>query len=348
MERVTVLMPVYNAAPFIRRAIESVLSQSFRDFEFLIIDDGSTDDSQSIVKSYSDSRIRLVQNEENMGVAKTLNRGLGLAAGEYIARMDGDDVCEPDRLELQVRFMEDRPGLALSGTFVRRFAESGNYVLRFPQGSTCLRSYVLLGNPLAHPTVIFRREVFVESGFRYDPECKAAQDYDLWSRCLRTIEADNLPAPLVHWRATERSVTSARFAESNRQALRIQQAELVRLGIAATEEQLAFHRQVGNGSGFACLEGLERADHWLRQLIEKNREVHVYPDEGLQQAAAFVWFRVCLNSSGLGPAVRRIYSSSPVSEGYCPAWRERLMMWANAALRLRRQPAGRLPCEERA
>ena len=340
--RITILMPMRNSATTLCEAVESVLRQTHKDFEFLIIDDASTDETVSILNGYRDPRIVLLRNETNLGVAKTLNRGLDAARGSYIARMDGDDICEPDRIERQLAFMERHPGLGLSGSFVRRMGAGFDYVLRFPRGSECLRSYVLLGNPLAHPTVIFRQDALNRHRFRYDSSCGAAQDYELWSRCLRVMDADNLDAPLVHWRANERSVTSARFSESNRTALCIQRAELARLGISIGDEELAFHRQIGNGSGFSSYGELRRAEQWLKMLLGKNVLVSVYPAEGLRQAIAFVWFRVCLNSSCLGPRAWLIYYKSSISEGYRPVWTERLMMIVNAFLRRQKGPAGRL------
>lgn len=342
MPRITVLMPMRNSETTLCEAVESVLHQTQKDFEFLIIDDASTDETVSILSGYRDPRIVLLRNETNLGVAKTLNRGLDAARGSYIARMDGDDICEPDRLERQLDFMERHPGLGLSGSFVRRFGDGFDYVLRFPRGSDCLRSYVLLGNPLAHPTVIFRRDVLNRHGFRYDSSCSAAQDYELWSRCLRVMNADNLDAPLVHWRANERSVTSVKFSESNRTALCIQRDELARLGISVDDEELAFHRQIGNGSGCSSYAELRRAEQWLKMLLGKNGLVSVYPAEGLRQAVAFVWFRVCLNSSCLGPRVWLIYYKSSISEGYRPVWNEHLMMIVNAFLRCQKGPTGRL------
>jgi glycosyltransferase involved in cell wall biosynthesis len=342
MPRITILMPVRNSATTLCKAVESVLHQTQKHFEFLIIDDASTDETVNILKRYCDPRIILLRNETNLGVAMTLNRGIESARGSYIARMDADDICEPDRLERQMAFMEKYPGLGLTGSFVRRLGDGLDYVLRFPRGSECLRSYVLLGNPLAHPTVIFRRDELNRHGFRYNSSCRAAQDYELWSRCLRVMDADNLDAPLVHWRANARSVTSARFSESNRTALQVQRAELARLGISVGDEDLAFHRQIGNGSGFSNYTELQRAEEWLKMLLRKNDLLSVYPSEGLRQAVAFVWFRVCLNSTCLGPRVWLIYYKSSISEGYRPVWNERLVMIVNAFLRFRKEPTGRL------
>ena len=121
--KISVVMPAYNAENYIREAIDSILAQTFRDFEFLIIDDGSTDHTVEIIRSYSDSRIRLYQNERNMGVAATLNRGLDLARGEYIARMDADDISLPERFAKQAAYMDAHPDVAVCGSNIILFSE---------------------------------------------------------------------------------------------------------------------------------------------------------------------------------------------------------------------------------
>src|SRR2546423_6687976 len=123
--RVSVLMPVYDVAKYLREAIDSILGQTFTDFEFIIIDDASTDRSAEIINSYNDPRIRFIQNEKNVGLIATLNRGLDLAYGEYLARMDQDDVSLPERLAKQVAFMETASDVAASGTWARDIDDKG-------------------------------------------------------------------------------------------------------------------------------------------------------------------------------------------------------------------------------
>ncbi len=128
--KVTVLMPVYNAEKYLKTAIESILKQTFSDFELLIINDGSTDGSEEIIRSFNDKRIRLFNNEQNLGIIKTLNKGLNLAKGEYIIRMDADDISLPDRLELQVKYMEENPGIGISGTQARIFGDTKKFTIK--------------------------------------------------------------------------------------------------------------------------------------------------------------------------------------------------------------------------
>src|SRR3990167_9325600 len=153
---VTVLMPVYNGKKYLKEAIESVLNQTFRDFEFLIIDDGSTDKSAEIIKSFNDARIRLERNVTNLGLIKTLNNGLTLSRGKYIARMDCDDISLPKRLSVQVNFMEKHPEIGICGSWVKVMGLKQEFVNRYPQKHEETRAYLLL-NYRMHPESVSKK-----------------------------------------------------------------------------------------------------------------------------------------------------------------------------------------------
>ena len=199
MPKVTVLMPVYNGEKYLVEAVESILNQTFRDFEFIIINDGSTDSTREILESYHDPRIVLVQ-QENRGLIPTLNRGLSMARGEYVARQDCDDVSLPQRLEHQVRFLDANPDVALVGThyFVMTPARVVRTVHRPPCADLHIRWTMLLGSPCAHPSVMFRRKA-VQAVGGYDEGFIHAEDYELWSRLARQFKLANIPNPLIKW-----------------------------------------------------------------------------------------------------------------------------------------------------
>lgn len=335
-------MPVYNAAIFVQHAIDSILSQTFDHFEFIIIDDGSTDSSSKVVDRYKDRRIKTIKNKCNLGVAKTLNKGLEVAQGRYIARMDADDISDKTRFERQITFMDESPDIAISGSWVWSFDEKKKHLLRYPIGKDCVGSFLLLGNPLAHPSVIMRRETLQRENLWYDPECSAAQDYELWSRCWETCDLDNMSVPLVSWRHSKNSVTRSRSGQSHNISLRIAKKMLGKLDIEVDDEKLAFHREVGNGSGVSSLEELSAVSEWLEYLIIKNQRKSVFPASGILKAAAFSWFRVCLNSSGLGLKVVHRYLKSSLRQWYRPGNEEMLYLLANAILKFNKAPTGRL------
>ena len=172
---VSVLMAVYNGEAYLGEAIESILRQTFSFFEFIIIDDASTDNSRRLAESYRDSRIRVVSNPRNLRLAGSLNRGINLARGKYIARMDADDICHPDRLEKQVAFMEENCDVGVSGSWLYCFGDK-KQLWDYPLTSGMIKSNLLFHNQLGHPTVIMRREAMLKNGLFYNPRFRASED----------------------------------------------------------------------------------------------------------------------------------------------------------------------------
>lgn len=211
---VTVLMSVHNDRRYLAASVGSILDQSFDDFEFLIIDDGSTDGSSDVLRRTGDTRVRILTNAENVGLTRSLNVGLGHVRGRYVARMDADDIAEPMRLEWQVDAMERQPDLGLLGTGRLLIDDAGETinVARPVHGRTAVLWKMLLGNALAHPTVMIRRDVLERHQLRYDERYVTAQDYELWVRLLRYTAIDNLPEPLVRYRL-RKGISQTRRAE---------------------------------------------------------------------------------------------------------------------------------------
>jgi glycosyltransferase involved in cell wall biosynthesis len=199
---VTVLMSVHNDRLYLPDAVNSVLRQTLDDFELLVIDDASTDGSGEFLRTLTDPRVRLVRNEQNLGLTKSLNRGLSLATGRYVARMDADDVCMPDRLRRQAALLDARPEVGIVGCSRVLIDEAGATVARAPAAETDLRIRwkCLLGNPFAHPAVMFRLDLIDTHRLRYDERFRTAQDYDLWSRLLTITRGHNLSEALLRYR----------------------------------------------------------------------------------------------------------------------------------------------------
>ena len=210
MPAVSVVMAVYNAAPWLVEAVDSVLDQTFGDFELIAIDDGSVDATPDILKSYRDPRLRVIAQSRS-GQTPALNHGLRVARGPLIARMDGDDVCLPERFARQVAFLEAHPEVGLLGTACREISASGE-VLRTitpPSDDRALRRILIRLNPFTHSSMMFRRSVLEESGW-YDERFMVAQDYDLWLRMSGLTRLASLDEPLVLRRLAPGQLSSAR------------------------------------------------------------------------------------------------------------------------------------------
>jgi glycosyltransferase involved in cell wall biosynthesis len=227
--RVTVLMPVSDAEQFLAEAIESILAQTFADFEFLIIDDGSADSSRAIILGYDDSRIRLLANDRNIGVTQTLNRGTQEARGRYLARMDADDVSMRERLERQVAHLEANPECALVTSFAAIIDNDSERV-----GDLCsdlspqeLDRKLQLNNHVIHGAVMMRTDVVRRLG-AYDESMWHSQDYDLWLRISDEYAIHTLPEFLYSWRKHDQGISSMHAAEQVRYAKLARDAALLR------------------------------------------------------------------------------------------------------------------------
>jgi glycosyltransferase involved in cell wall biosynthesis len=200
---VTVLMPVYNAEKFLRQAIDSVLSQTSREFEFLIIDDGSSDTSIDIINSYNDNRIRFIRNESNLGISKTLNKGITLASAELIARMDADDISYPERLKKQYEYFQRNPGCALLSTWAKMISESNEHVRTEKYRSRFYYYNLTFECWMFHPTVMYRKSAVVDVGMYSKPY---AEDFELFWQLSRKYKIDNIEEVLVDYRITDQSL----------------------------------------------------------------------------------------------------------------------------------------------
>jgi glycosyltransferase involved in cell wall biosynthesis len=206
---ISVVMPVYNAEKYLEEAIESILSQSYENFEFIILNDGSTDRSLEIIKKFSkrDPRIKVI-SRNNKGLSATLNEGINLARGKYFARQDADDISNIDRFKKQVRFMDENPSISLLGTNYRIVDEKGNHlnmtdVFTHPKD---LKMAVIFSNQFGHGSIMLRKEILKQTG---SYENCLAEDYDLWTKVSRVGQIANLEEPLYSWRLTNSGLWSS-------------------------------------------------------------------------------------------------------------------------------------------
>lgn len=210
---VTVLLPVRNGSAHLPAALESIFAQTFPDFELLVIDDGSTDGTPEILRAVQDQRLRVVTNPQNIGLVATLNRGLELARGEFVARQDHDDISLPERLQKQVEYLQAHPACVLVGTDATQTDGRGRRMYRLlrPHRADDIRWYLCFDNAFIHSSVMFRREVVRQEFHGYAPSFHS-EDYALWSRIARFRETANLPEPLLLYREHASSVTQSMSA----------------------------------------------------------------------------------------------------------------------------------------
>ena len=220
--KISVIMAVKDGQKYLRQAIDSVLGQTSSNFEFIIIDDCSADDSLAIIENYTDPRIKLIINQNHLGLSASLNVGLDAARGEYIARMDADDICLPERLEKQVRFLDRHPRIVVVGTGIRLIDEQGKVIqdVQMPADNDLIKWQLCFINPIAHPSVMMRGAAVKQVG-GYDPELIRSQDYDLWWRLSAKYQLANVPDILVLLRQHSGQVSNANRSEQFEFGLKI-------------------------------------------------------------------------------------------------------------------------------
>jgi hypothetical protein len=227
-------MPVFNGARYLRASIENVLAQSFRDFELIIVDDGSTDGTATIARSYGDPRVRLISHERNRGLSAALNHGLDAARAGLVARQDADDLSHPSRLATQYAFLSARPDVALAGSQAAAIDADGRRRAPIDRSleHLSIRWYGLFDNPFIHTSVMFRRDVIRECGgfdAAFDPY---SQDYALWIKVMRAHPVANLPERLVTYRVHESSIIGALEDDSRDDGYRTRFGGMIRSLVA--------------------------------------------------------------------------------------------------------------------
>jgi glycosyltransferase involved in cell wall biosynthesis len=220
MKRLTVLMPVFNVEAYVVEAINSVLSQTYSDFDLLIIDDCSTDNTEKAVKTVCDNRIRYIRNESNLGLAENLNKGISLIDTELIARMDGDDISDPALFEKQIAVLDQNPEIGICSTCFRFFGTK-NYSVKFPEFHDDVLAEMLFGNAVIVP--MFRSRIFKQNNIKYSTTAFPAEDYMVWAECVRYTKIYNLQQELFFYR------THATQISTEKRLLQIDKTNNVRL-----------------------------------------------------------------------------------------------------------------------
>lgn len=204
---VSILMPVFKTAPYLREALDSMLSQTFADFELIVLNDCSPDNAEEILDTYDDSRIVRYKGEQNAGLSNVLNVGIGMARGKYIARMDSDDISLPQRLQVQVDYLDKHPDVDFVSVGMRLFgAKEGIWIREI--NSEKVKIEALFHSPLLHASSVWRKDAFEKQGLRFRQEMVPAEDYDLWTRAmLKGLKLVNLPEVLYEYRIHETQAT---------------------------------------------------------------------------------------------------------------------------------------------
>jgi len=304
---ISVIMPLHNAVAYVGEAVESVLTQTFGDFELIVVDDASSDGSGEVVRGIEDARVRLIRSEVQLNAAGARNLGMAEAKGEFVAFLDADDVALPRRLAVQVEFFREHPEVGLLGTQVDMIDQNGSFVSHGlgTRPSPQIPGLLLFENCIALSSVMVRRELL--KPFR--PEFAPAEDYDLWARLAAKIAFYILPQALTQYRVNPEGV-SAREPERMQKAVEaIHSWQLAALGV---HEVPSVHALLAGWPISADRETVCRAEQWLLALKKINDQAGGYDRQAFDQILAERWFMVCNDSWQLGGWVLKIYWKSPL------------------------------------
>ena len=318
--RVTIIMPIYNVGKYLRESIDGILAQTYRDFELLVMDDYSTDDSSEIIATYTDPRIRYICNSYNLGLADNLNKCLSLVHTELIARMDGDDIAEPNWLQRNIEVLDSHPEIGICSSGFQFFG-TRNSLVRYPQSHEDSMAQMLFGCTVIVPVI---RMSFLEKyHLRYNKDAFPAEDYDLWSRCYPLTRVYNIQETLFHYRMHESQISTSRrevqIIKTNEVRLRM----LNLLNPNLSEEDKAYF--IGN-YGLAHIEGLSDLQKMIAfgEKLEKMN-VGTYSPQSLHNrlsgqvsAAAFLYVQRTFWNEGYSISKYLSYLTSGFAR-YIPA-----------------------------
>ena len=288
---VSIVLPVFNGEKNILEAVQSILNQSFEDFELIVINDGSTDNTLNMLEGLKDKRIKVIDNKKNLKISKSLNKGFQVSKGKYIARMDADDICNVDRLEKQIQHMEAHPEIGVCGTFQYFF---GDFRLRNKNRTAVnpeeIKASLLFGPTMLHPTVMFRTSILDKYKILYDESYDYCEDYELWVRMSESTKLNNIPEFLCGYRWDGEKKWSTDFDSLMSGLKRIWLKQLDRLGVIPTSEQLQIHALLGGRAGKLNIRNLILALKYLKFLNEKNRDTKVYQEKEFKEMLNKFWY----------------------------------------------------------
>lgn len=285
---ISVIMSNYNTPEeYLRESIESILNQTYSNFEFIIVDDCSTDNSLNVIKSYKDNRIIVIENTKNLGLTKSLNKALKQAKGEFVARMDADDISLPTRFEKQVAFLKENPNVIVCGTWCENFGDKTNIVrLGIPDRET-YHIYQLFSNypGIRHPSAMFNNILLSKYNIEYNENYIYAQDYRMWVNCSACSDCAIVPEVLLKYRIHSNAISSAKVEIQEECAKMVMQEQLDKLGLKLPDNWRTIHNDFFLGRKQYLLEQRD----WIKSILSANKNRKVYDQSLLEDLLWKKW-----------------------------------------------------------
>lgn len=316
---VSVLMAVYNGAPYLEEAVQSILNQTYRNIELLVVNDCSQDDSLVILERMqrSDKRVHIINNVQNSGLAASLKVAMAHASGEYLARMDADDIAVPDRFELQVRFLEQNSLVDIVGSWKKCFGAS-DYLSKYPETIDACKATLLFNVPVGHPCVMMRHNAFKARNLTYDPALREGEDYDIWFRAWEQgLNFSNIPKVLLRYRAFPKKAKQGVKAQRVGQSVITREKALTFFGVPYTSEEAKVHHQAAALSFEDRTVSIEAVEAWFLKLAQFNAANNLLDDTAFNSVLADKFFHVCYHHPD--KQGRKKFLKSRFSKYYSPS-----------------------------
>ena len=289
--QISVVLPVYNGEKHLHQAIESVLKQTFKDFEFIIINDGSTDNSINIIESFKDSRIRLIINNKNLKLIHTLNAGFKLAKGKYIARMDSDDIAHKKRFEKQIEFLEKNPDISVLGTGFEVIDNPDKKIL-YEKNNIDIKWKQLYECHILHPSVMLRRSTFIENNYFFDKNYEHCEDYELWTRVSKKHQLANLKENLMYYREWEDNISHKHKNTQEKNSIIVRKNIFKWIGADLNELEINLFRELS-------YQNYSSKINIVKDLLEKiylaNKKSKYFPERYMDKKLKHIWLNYNLN-----------------------------------------------------
>ncbi len=337
---VSVLMPCYNVEEYVEESLNSILNQTYRNLEVVVINDCSKDNTSQILERIAkqDTRIRLIHNEENLKLIKTLNKGITLCNGEYIARMDSDDIALPTRIEREVDFLEKNRDHDIVSTLFYAF-RSANPSRRdlhtSPLHDDELRAYMLFKSGICHPAVMIRKRVFTELGLSFGSEYLHVEDYALWSEAIYKTKLANINEPLLLYRVHANQVSSLHEDLQTENKKKVFRIHCEHLGLPQTDDFLDVYASVAEAvPSEVSFSYLDKCERFMLSLIELNKSKPFCNATYLEGLLSIHWLRLCANSQ-LGLRVLRRLKASPLYDEHNYSSRDFAILYTKCAFKLK-------------
>jgi glycosyltransferase involved in cell wall biosynthesis len=308
---VSVIMPVYNVAPYAAEALSSILNQSYQELEVIIVDDACTDNTMDIIAGFKDSRIKIIRNEKNSGAAASRNNAIKVATGTFLAIMDADDIALPSRLARQVAYMQANPQTDVLGSAMQYFGTS-RYLNYFPESHDGCKAMLLRNVCFGHSTVMFRRHVFDDGTAYYNPSLRQySEEYDLWCRLVDRFKFANLNEALLLYRTFPKSIKSDAEEKRITNSAKIREAFVVnQLGEISAELKQLHNRASTMANNISAAE-LQFIDEWFGNILQINANRQSFDQHALRHFLARWFFEICYINARLTHVTLMKYLASP-------------------------------------